>query len=198
MVNKTIKVAVATLAIVASGSVLAAGNSVQTCGNAAGKDLSVQGVSCTSSASASGVGKAKRGDKVTFPANIMNEFNNAEQLKAKGTFEVPEVGTYAFYKLGTTKILIGSFDLNADNSNAPVALQTIIRTAKNEHRNANSMIWFGRALANETAFTEVAETFSDAANPAASISYVKTGANSVKVTAPNQAEPIVVDMKPIR
>jgi hypothetical protein len=199
MVNKTIKVAVAALFIAPCGAIIAGpGIATSACGN--GNNVTISGtLTCGAKGGDTSLSLTrKRGDKVVFPASVMNQFKNAEQAQASGTFEVPAIGDYSYYMLGKTKILIGSFDLNASNAQAPAALRTIIKAAKTEHPEANSLIWYGRALDGETAFVEVAEFTTDAKNTNSTIPYKKTNATTVQIFTPQQEEPIVVDMKPIR
>ena len=194
MVNNTTKVVVAALLIVSAQS-LATGP--YQCNSAQGNNITIKGNStCNPTGDVSLTGR-KRGDRVAFDQNFMNKFASAQQLQNQGDITFPKAGNFAYYKLGNTKIAIGTFDLKASNANLPAALRNIIAEGKKNNPDADVMTWFGRSLANEgNTFTELAETFSKK-GVKNSLTYHKTGANSVAIVE-NGEETITVDMLPVK
>jgi hypothetical protein len=189
MVNNTKKAVVAVLLMVPAGSVIATGP--YQCNAAQGNNIHITGNStCSPTGSVSLTGR-KKGDLVTFPAGFIQKNARTQQLQENGNIQFPSAGSWTSLKLGNSQVVIGTFDLHANNATLPKALQNIITQGKKDNSDADMMSWFAFAKNGSNTFKELAETYSKKGTRN-SLTYRKTGANSV-VIMENGQEAIEVD-----
>lgn len=178
MVNKTLKVALATLTIVASSQVYAAAN----------RDQTISPVTCCVGYNAAacactlaGSGKA-RGDVV--PQEGANQLS-AKSLAQSGKLMIPQVGQKLAYNFAGKRIVFASYNLVNIDSSIPSEMKKILRKAKAKYPQGQALIWTGQSQGNDN-FTELTETVVGTTDVATSAAYTAdTETGILTVTLPN-------------